>query len=89
MECELLTGRTHQIRAQFAHAKHPLLGDSQYGKPQQNEKYQRSYQALYAYKLVFRFKTDASVLNELNGKSWQVKNVPFVREFFFGGDNER
>lgn len=82
MECELLTGRTHQIRAQFAHAKHPLLGDNQYGKAQQNEKYNRSYQALYAYKLVFRFKTDAGVLNELNGKSWQVKKVPFVGEFF-------
>ena len=88
MECELLTGRTHQIRAQFAHAKHPLLGDNQYGKAQQNEKYGRSFQALYAYKLVFRFKTDAGVLNDLNGKSWQVKNVPFVKDFFFGGDKE-
>lgn len=82
MECELLTGRTHQIRAQFAHAKHPLLGDNQYGKPAQNEKFGRSYQALYAYKLVFRFKTDAGILNDLNGKSWQVKKVPFVGEFF-------
>ncbi len=82
MECELLTGRTHQIRAQFAHAKHPLLGDNQYGKAQQNEKFGRTYQALYAYKLVFRFKTDAGVLNDLNGKSWQVKKVPFVGDFF-------
>ena len=87
MECELLTGRTHQIRAQFAHAKHPLLGDNQYGKAHQNEKYGRNYQALYAYKLVFRFKTDAGVLNDLNGKSWQVKKVPFVGDFF-REDNE-
>lgn len=37
IECELFTGRTHQIRAQFAHAGHPLLGDSQYGDARQDE----------------------------------------------------
>ena len=82
MECELLTGRTHQIRAQFAHAGHPLLGDNQYGSAKQNERFGRSYQALYAYKLTFRFKSDAGVLNSLNGRSWQVKQVPFVGEYF-------
>lgn len=82
MECELLTGRTHQIRAQFAARKHPLLGDSQYGDSRFNQRHHRTYQALYAYQLAFRFKTDAGVLNPLNGKSWRVKNVAFVREYF-------
>jgi len=82
MECELLTGRTHQIRAQFASRGHPLLGDNQYGNAKQNERYGRGYQALYAYKLSFRFTSDAGVLNHLNGRSWQVKNVPFTKEFF-------
>ena len=82
MECELLTGRTHQIRAQFAAAGHPLLGDNQYGSARQNERYHRSYQALYAYQLSFRFSTDAGVLNALNGRTWQVREVPFAREFF-------
>lgn len=31
VEVELLTGRFHQIRAQFANAHHPLLGDLKYG----------------------------------------------------------
>jgi len=31
VEVELLTGRTHQIRAHFADAGHPLLGDALYG----------------------------------------------------------
>lgn len=29
---ELETGRTHQIRVHFAHIRHPLLGDSLYGR---------------------------------------------------------
>ena len=82
MECSLLTGRTHQIRAQFASIGHPLLGDGQYGDPKANERFGRAYQALYSYRLTFSFKTDADILNYLNGKTFQVKDVPFVREYF-------
>ena len=80
VECELITGRTHQIRAQFAHAGHPLLGDGKYGKL--NKRFDRTYQALYSYKLTFSFTTDGEDLAYLNGKSFQVSTVDFVEEYF-------
>ena len=80
VECHLITGRTHQIRAQMAASGHPLLGDGKYGKL--DKRYDRTYQALYSYKLLFDFKTDAGILNYLNGKQFQVENVDFVAVYF-------
>ena len=82
VECELLTGRTHQIRAQFAAAGHPLLGDGKYGREKDNKRYGRSFQALYSYKLSFDFTTDGGILEYLKGKTFQVERVDFVEEYF-------
>ena len=82
VECDLITGRTHQIRAQFAAAGHPLIGDGKYGSERENRKFHRHGQALYSYKLAFHFTTPAGPLEHLNGRTFQVADVDFVREYF-------
>ena len=82
VECDLITGRTHQIRAQFAAAGHPLLGDGKYGRERDNRQFGRSYQALYSYKLRFAFTTDGGCLAHLNGMEWTVRDIDFIPQYF-------
>ncbi|MFR4758464.1 MAG: RluA family pseudouridine synthase [Evtepia gabavorous] len=80
--CRLVTGRTHQIRAQFAAAGHPLLGDGKYGRARENKYGRTGGQALCSYQLAFRFTTDAGCLAGLNGRVWTVDQVDFVTDYF-------
>ena len=82
VECRLLTGRTHQIRAQMAHAGYPLLGDGKYGSERFNKGYGEKGQALYSYKLKFDFPNDAGALEYLRGKIFTVKSVDFAEKYF-------
>lgn len=77
LEIELLTGRTHQIRAHMAFIGHPLLGDRKYGR-QKNADSPYPFQALYSYKLVFDFQGESGSLSYLNGRQFTVKSIPFL-----------
>ena len=77
LEVELLTGRTHQIRAHLASVGHPLAGDGKYGTNEFNKKINMKYQALCSYKLNFAFSTP-SELDYLKGKTFQVDSVDFA-----------
>lgn len=82
VECRLLTGRTHQIRAQMAHAGWPLLGDGKYGSERFNRDFGEKGQALYSYKLRFAFPTNAGPLEYLRGREFTVKRVDFAEKYF-------
>lgn len=81
VEVELMTGRTHQIRAHFASIGHPLLGDGKYGTNKLNKSFGYRKQCLYSYKLVFMFDESAGILSYLNSREFEVKDVWFKREF--------
>lgn len=81
VEVKLETGRTHQIRAHFAHIGCPLLGDGKYGINKVNREYKVKTQALYSYKLKFVFSTDGGILNYLNGREFTVNDVWFKDKF--------
>ena len=53
LEVELVTGRTHQIRAHLAFIGYPILGDGKYGKNEVNKKFKLTRQELTAYKIIF------------------------------------
>jgi len=76
LEIDLITGRTHQIRAHLSSIGHPVIGDTKYGDKSINDFFRKKYdlksQYLHAYKIVFNGLD--SPLNYLNGREF-VANI--------------
>lgn len=82
VEIELLTGRTHQIRAQFASIGHPLLGDGKYAVNKEDRAMGYSYQALCSYSVTFYPQESAyPLLSYLYGKNVKASAPEFLDLF--------
>lgn len=82
IDVNLITGRSHQIRAHLAHLGNPIIGDNKYGDKRLNSffenKYGLNYQYLYAYKLNFR--NINGKLNYLKNKTVAVALPPMLKK---------
>ena len=82
LEVELLTGRTHQIRAQLAKAGFPIIGDEKYGDRRMNAKMKQRFglttQLLHASRLCFE--KGISPVEAITGKTVDCPPPPAFRK---------
>lgn len=82
IEINLLTGRSHQLRAHLASLGNPIVGDSKYGDKKLNSffvnRYGLDFQFLYAYKVIF--KSDSDELKYMKNKTIAESLPPILKK---------
>ncbi|HWP79221.1 MAG TPA: RluA family pseudouridine synthase [Candidatus Acidoferrum sp.] len=78
LEIDLVTGRTHQIRAHMAHIGHPLVGDGKYGKTGSKG---ATGQALCARRLRFELEDFRGILSYLDKKEFFSSQTKIFDDF--------
>lgn len=93
-EVELITGRTHQIRAHLAKAGYPIIGDTKYGSKKINnivkKRFNQTTQLLHAYKLIFHDMEEPFLY--LQGKEVVAeipKDFAGIKELIFDNDRRK
>lgn len=84
LEVELVTGRTHQIRAHLAHIGCPILGDSKYGNNAANRELHFKYQALCAWELRFPAKIEEPRFAHLSGRVFHAEKPWYCQQLIEG-----
>ena len=84
LEVELITGRTHQIRAHLASIGCPILGDSKYGNNAANRELHFKYQALCAWELRFPTQIAESRFAHLAGRVFHAEKPWYCNQITDG-----
>ena len=84
LEVELVTGRTHQIRAHLAHIGCPILGDSKYGNNAANRELRFKYQALCAWELRFPAQISDPRFAHLSGRVFHAEKPWYYQQILDG-----
>lgn len=80
-EIDLITGRTHQIRAHLSYLGCPVLGDIKYGNRKMNERCGFKTQALCAEKLIFKEIPAENTLAYMSGKEVSLESPEILKQF--------
>lgn len=86
IEVQLVTGKTHQIRAHLSQISHPIIGDPKYGDAIENEyfknRYGLGYQVLCAYKI--KFELCESLFDYMENRVFTVAAPKIYRDICLG-----